>query len=42
VAAVHNVERATGGIIEAMACCGHVGVVAEIPMHEVAVNVCVV
>jgi hypothetical protein len=42
VAAVGNVERAAGGVVEDMARCGHLGVVADIPMCEVAVDVCVV
>ena len=42
MAAIGNVERQQQGgevIMEDMACCGHVGVVAEPPVHEVAVDV---
>jgi len=41
--AIGNVERVVGGIVmEDMAHYGHVDVVAEVPAHEVAVNVYVV
>jgi len=38
-----HVKRVAGGVImEDMAHCGHVDVVAEVPVHEVAVDVYVV
>ena len=43
MAAVSNVKRVAGGVIvEDVAHCGHVDVVAEVPAHEVVVNVYVV
>jgi len=43
VVAIGNVKRVAGGVVvEDMACCGHVDVVAEVPAHEVAVDVYVV
>jgi len=43
VAAIGNVERVAGGVVvEDMAHCVHVDVVAEVPAHEVAVDVYVV
>jgi len=42
VAAIGNVERVAGVVMEDMACRGHVDVVAEVPAREVAVDVYVV
>jgi len=42
VAAIGNVKRAGGVVVEDVACRGHVDVVAEVPVCEVAVDVYVV
>jgi len=43
VAAIGNIERVAGGVImEDVACRGHVDVVADVPAHEVVVDVYVV
>jgi len=43
VVAIGNVKRVVGGVVmEDMACRGHVDVVAEVPVCEVAVDVYVV
>jgi len=43
VVAIGNVKRVAGGVIvEDMPCHGHVDVVAEVPAHEVAVDVYVI